>query len=210
VQYTAANGFDREGSVTDGKESLTNWAPDHWLTDRRPRGEGLEQPQPIANRPNAHDTGDQIISGKLYAKPQVSVCSCLPCTHVQPPAAISVPCLKAAKPTLRTLSCFHTAGTVRFSHFLICVVISSPTVSAFQLRYLPIRYILNLTSSLSERTYQPLAWTLRRPAYQYIRTQYPRWNSASNRLRGGFVTDRPQRNVAGRVSYLLADYQRRT
>jgi hypothetical protein len=61
------------------------------------------------------------------------------------------------------------------------------------------------TSSLSERTYQPLAWTLRRPAHQYILTQYPRWNSASNRLRGGFVTDRPQRNVAGRVSYLLAD-----
>lgn len=58
---------------------------------------------------------------------------------------------------------------------------------------------------MSERTHQPLAWTLRRLAYQYIYAQYPCGNAASNRLRGGFVTNRPQRNVAGRVSYVLAD-----
>src|SRR6266508_908948 len=64
------------------------------------------------------------------------------------------------------------------------------------------------SSSLSERTYQPLTETLRRPAYQYLCASDGCRSVASTCLRNGFVTAQSQRGVVLSGCYLLSDWQR--
>ena len=68
--------------------------------------------------------------------------------------------------------------------------------------------VLDCTSSLSERTYQPLTETLRRPAYQYLCASDGCRIVASTCLRNGFVTAQSQRGVVLSGCYLLSAWQR--